>query len=104
MQTKPFKSNRLKAILAINIYAIITVAFVYSNKVAINEMKTSMYDFLFILHLVDGLLACAVVCCSKQRSFKIAKKDHRILFLRSIEAWLLVVALVIGNTLLPITV
>ena len=94
----------MKAIIAINIYAIVSVAFVLSNKVAINDMKTPLYDFIFVVNLVGTFLSGTIVCCSKNRTFKIAKSDHKIFFVRCLEGYILIVVSIIGNTLLPVTV
>ena len=94
----------MKAIIAINLYAIVAVAFVYSNKVVVNEMKTPVYDLTFIINFVGMFFALAIACCSKEGSFAIAKKDRLLFFVRCFEGWVLILVAVIGNTLLPVTV
>ena len=104
-RARPYKSNRLKAIIAINIYAVVAVGFVYSNKVAVNDLKTPIYDLTFLINVFGSMLALTLACCTKKLSdFKIPKKDYRIFFSRCLMGGILIAVAVIGNTLLPVTV
>ena len=105
LPTRLYKSNRVKAIIAINIYAVVAVGFVYSNKVAVNDLKTPVYDLTFLINVFGAILALATACFTKKIiSFKIPRKDYKIFFVRCLLGWVLIVVAVIGNTLLPVTV
>ena len=95
----------MKAIVAINIYAVVAVGFVYSNKVAVNELKTPVYDLTFLINVFGAILALATACCTKKLyAFRIRRMDYKIFFVRCFMGWVLIVVAVIGNTLLPVTI
>ena len=86
-----------------NIYALMTVCFVESNKKAVNEQKVHALDVIFIVNLVNLVFTAFVVALS-DRSFAIPEGSKVIFFSRALLGWLLIVVYIVGNTLVPFTV
>ena len=92
------------AIVAINIYALLSIGFILSTKVAVNEKKASVYDLLLIVNCFTMITAGLIVTFTKRLSFIIPKSVRKMFFIRAFEGYALIVCYIIGNTLVPITV
>ena len=103
-EEKIFKNNRIVAIVAINIYALLSIGFILSTKVAVNEKKASVYDLLLIVNVTTMITAGLIVTFTKRLSFIIPKSVRKMFFIRAFEGYALIVCYIIGNTLVPITV
>ena len=105
--TKPaaqkFETNRVKALISMNVHLIFVVFFVQSNKVAINEMKTPVLDLAFLASLMLVVFTLPVILCLK-RSLRIPAENRKTFSIRLVIGWLHFVVYIVGNTLIPITI
>ena len=86
-----------------NLHLVFVILFVQSNKVAINEMKTSFMDLTF---LVSGILCIftLLLILIFRLSFTIPVTSRKMFFCRAIIGLIHLLGYIIGNTLLPITI
>ena len=90
--------------LAMNTYAILSIMFIISSKVAINQNKVDAVDMILIVNSVTMVCTFLLIMNSSTLSFRIPRGNRVMFFARAFEGWLLIVAYIIGNTLVPVTV
>ena len=99
-----YVTNRTKAIIAMNIYALLQVVFVQMTKTSVNANKTTPLDLVFILNVVMIFVTVPIIALSSQLSFEIPENARKVFFTRTTLGWILVVVSMVGNSLVPITV
>ena len=99
-----YKTNRCKAVLAMNAYAILSIFFIISNKKAVNEEKVNALDLILIVNAWTMCITFFVIIFTPSLSFVVPAGTRTMFYIRAFEGWLLIVVYIIGNRLVPVTV
>ena len=102
VETK-YGTNRFKAIVAMNIYAILIVLEVVAIKKTVNEKKVNVFDLILILNCFS-IVVTALGVPLLGDSFTIPKETRCIFFSRAFNGFLLTTCFFVGGTLVSITV
>ena len=86
-----------------NFYALFSILFVYLCKVASTEKKVEPLDLIFIVNITNLPLTTPIILAT-DRSFVIPAAERKMFFSRVILGYILIVSLIIGNILVPVTV
>ena len=98
-----FYTNRFKAILAINLAAITTVAFISVTKIACNEKGLNSLDIIVFAN-IDSLVLTVIYSISVKESFSVEKKHRCALFTRSVTGLVGLMTITLGAALIPVSV
>ena len=99
-----YTTNRVKAILAMNLYALITNFFNIANKTVVNENKTNIFDVLLLMNMVCMMVTFTIIMFSSDLSFVVPVCYRKMLLSRLFMGFGIQIVTIIGNTLVPITV
>ena len=97
------ETNRTKAIVAMNFYALFSIIFVLTCKYTVNESKVDPIDLIFIVNAMSFPIS-AIIILTTSRSFIIPEASRRMFFTRVFLGWLQLVVVIIGSSLVPLTV
>ena len=105
IETKPpLKTNRVKALVSMNLYAIFSVLFVVTSKYAVKTKGVARMDLTFLVQLIPMPISALIIACNSNLTFRVPNGKKCIFYTRASESWLLVLFLVMGSTLVPVTV
>ena len=94
----------MKAIVAMNLYALGSVLFILLSKKCINDMNIKALDFTLIINLACLPIPTLIVYCQRKLSFMVPPDTRKMFAFRAFEGWLLIVVYIAGNALLPVTI
>ena len=64
-----FESNRIKAIVAMNLYAMCSIIFVLTCKVGVNDNKVAALDLILLVNCVSIPITFLIIVLSRDLSF-----------------------------------
>ena len=97
------KSNRRKAIIFINIFAVTMFIYTTMLKVTINDHKVNALDICLIRTFVM-LVGTLILACSMGASFFIQPSDRALLLFRCITGTIGFTSITFGVALVPLVV
>ena len=60
-EQKQYVTNRVKAVIAMNLYAVFSVAFVISCKKTVNEKKVGAFDLIMLVNCFTLVVASVAI-------------------------------------------
>ena len=97
------ETNRTKAVISMNLYALITIFFIVSCKFVVNDNKVSPIDLVFLVHVML-IPITTIILLTTSESFIVPKETRRMFSARLCLGWLCAIIYVIGSTLVSLTV
>eukprot|EP00354_Favella_ehrenbergii_P012556 CAMPEP_0170453746 /NCGR_PEP_ID=MMETSP0123-20130129/2233_1 /TAXON_ID=182087 /ORGANISM="Favella ehrenbergii, Strain Fehren 1" /LENGTH=206 /DNA_ID=CAMNT_0010716237 /DNA_START=53 /DNA_END=673 /DNA_ORIENTATION=- len=70
-EVKTYETNTMKAVIAMNLYALFSVAFIQMNKVVVNMEKTTPLDLVLLVNIVMVIIAGPIIALTPSLSFVI---------------------------------
>ena len=87
-----------------NLYAISSIVFVYFCKVTINDKGVNAFDLTALVNVFNIPHMVFVIYFTPDCTFLGPKECRPILYWRAFLGYLLIMAYIVGNSLIPLTV
>ena len=101
-QPAGIKTNRLKAVIATNLQAMMQFVFICGTKIACNEKGVNAFDIVLFANLIS-LVGSTIFSLCTGKGFIVAKELRGALITRSVIGLIGLTAFTFGAVLVPIT-
>ena len=102
-QPAGIKTNRLKAVIATNLQAVMQFSFICGTKIACNEKGVNAFDIVLFANVIS-LVGSTIFSLCTGKGFIVAKELRGALITRSVIGLIGLTAFTFGAVLIPITV